>query len=80
MITTVKDKQPLKQAIEPASTWIPLRLKDRVRANLVKFNDKYEKHSVEIETERRIEEDELNNKKDTKDKIKVISILNISFL
>jgi hypothetical protein len=69
--TVFKQKEPLKSAFKPASTWIPLRLKDRVFANMLQFKDCYTKRDEGDNYVWPTSDEQISKQKD-KDKTKVL--------
>lgn len=69
----IKKNEPIMSAFKPASSWIPLRLKDRVFVNLIHIKESYTKRDENDVFKWSVTDETSKSKKD-KDKEKVCLI------
>lgn len=77
IVKSYMKKESLHKLIEPGPTWVPLRLNDRVFANLILFEDRYKKLEKTEDDDDMFGEilgrDDLEIKMKNKDRAKVFS-------
>lgn len=71
MYVTFKKKKPFMSVFKSAATWIPLRLKDRVYANMMHISERYTKRDDADNYVWSVDEDQISKAKE-KNKEKVI--------